>query len=80
MVLKDKETRNNFLKAAKKLKTSDESKAVFLCPDLTEAQRLRFRELVKIRDMKNDKLKADEKENKIWCIRDNEVVLLNRRK
>ena len=80
MVLKDKETRNRFLQAAKQLKNSNEYKAVFLCPDLTEAQRLKFKELVKIRDTKNDKLKGEEKEKKIWCIRDNEVVLLNKRK
>lgn len=80
MVLKDKETRNKFLQAAKQLKTSNDYKTVYLCPDLTEAQRLKFRELVKIRDAKNGKLKDDEKEKKIWCIRDNEVVLLNKRK
>ena len=80
MVLKDKETRNKFLQAAKQLRTSNDYKTVYLCPDLTEAQRLKFRELVKIRDAKNEKLKDDEKEKKIWCIRDNEVVLLNKRK
>jgi len=80
MVLKDKETRNKFLQAVKQMRTSNDYKTVYLCPDLTEAQRLKFRELVKIRDAKNEKLKDDEKEKKIWCIRDNKVVLLNKRK
>ena len=79
IVLKDKETRNKFLQAAKKLKASDEHRDVFLGPDLTEAQRLQYKELVKIRDKKNERLNGEEKDKKIWCIRDNEVVLLNKR-
>jgi len=47
IVLKDKETRNKFLQAAKKLKESDEHRNVFLGPDLTEARRSQYKELVK---------------------------------
>lgn len=79
LVLKDRETRNRFLQAAKKLKGSHEHEAVFLGPDLTEAQRLQYKELVKIRDKKNEKMGEEEKKKKIWCIRDNVVVQLNRR-
>jgi len=80
VVLKDKEARNKILQAAKKLKEVEEYKSVFLCPDLTEAQRLKYKELVKIRDDKNSKMSVEDKEKKIWCIRDNLVVLLNKRK
>ena len=80
MVLKDRETRNKFLQAAKRLRDSNEFKSVFLGPDLTEAQRLKHKELVKIRDKKNEKMSNEEKDKKIWCIRDNEVVQLNKRK
>jgi len=79
MVLKNKETRNRFLQAAKKLKNSNDHKTVFLSPDLTESQRLKYKELVKIRDSKNEKLSGEDKEKKIWCIRDNEVVLLKKK-
>ena len=79
MVLKNKETRNKFLYASKSLKSSDDYKSVFLCPDLTESQRLKYKELVKIRNEKNEKLSEEEKSNKIWCIRDNEVVLLKKK-
>ena len=79
MVLKNKEARNKFLFAAKNLKSSSEHKSVFLCPDLTEAQRLKYKQLVKIRNEKNDKLRGEDKNNKIWCIRDNNVVLLNKK-
>jgi hypothetical protein len=80
MVLKDREARNKFLQAAKRLRDSNEFKSVFLGPDLTEAQRLKHKELVKIRDKKNEKMSNEEKDKKIWCIRDNEVVQLNKRK
>ena len=40
LVLKDRETSNKFLQAARKLKNSEVHKSVFLGPDLTEAQRL----------------------------------------
>jgi hypothetical protein len=46
-----------------------EFKSVFLGPDLTEAQRLKHKELVKIRDKKNEKMSNEEKDKKIWCIR-----------
>jgi len=79
LVLKDRETRNKFLQAARKLKNSEDHKSVFLGPDLTEAQRLQYRELVKIRDEKNEKMSSDMKARKIWCIRDNLVVQIDRR-
>ena len=75
MVLKDREARNKFLQAARKLRDSSEFKSVFLGPDLTEAQRLKHKELVRIRDKKNEKMSNEDK--KIWCIRDNEVVQIN---
>ena len=53
---------------------------VFLCPDLTESQRLKYKELVNLRDEKNGKLVNEDKDQKIWCIRDNKVVLLNNRR
>jgi hypothetical protein len=80
LVLKDRETRNKFLQAARKLKNSEDHKTVFLGPDLTEAQRLQYRELVKIRDENNEKMSREMKEKKIWCIRDNLVVQIDRRK
>jgi len=79
LVLKDRETRNKFLQAARKLKNSEVHKSVFLGPDLTEAQRLQYRELVKIRDEKNEKMSSEMKARKIWCIRDNLVVQIDRR-
>ena len=80
MILKDQEARNRFLQAAKKLKDSTDHKMVFLCPDLTEKQRLYYKELVKLRDEKIGKLVDEDKYQKIWCILDNEVVLLNKRR
>jgi hypothetical protein len=79
MVLKDKEARNKILQAAKKLKGSDDYKSVFLGPDLTEAQRLKYKELVALRNRKNEEMAPEEKTKKIYCIRDNAVVLLNKR-
>jgi hypothetical protein len=79
IVLKDKETRNKVLYAAKVLKNSVNHKEVFLCPDLTDAQRLKYKALVKLRDEKNEKLQGEEKGNKIFVIRDNEVVPVKRR-
>ena len=51
----------------------------FLCPDLTKAKRLKYKELIRMRDDKNMKLGGDNKEKK-RSIRDDEVVLLNKRK
>ena len=66
MVLKDRNERNNVLLAAKKLKQSSNYSEIFLCPDLTEAQRIQFTELVKIRDIKNRNMMEDMKEIKIY--------------
>ena len=52
---------------------------VFLCQDLTKSQRLMYKELVKLRDEKNGKIVNEDTDQKIWCIRDNEMVLLNKR-
>ena len=64
--------------AAKKLKSSENYKDVFICADLTDAQRLKFKELVKLRNEKNGKLNEEDKGKKYWAIRDNEVVLLKK--
>ena len=74
IILKNRETRNIILFAAKSLKWSQEYKSVYLSPDLTEAQRTKFRQLVQIRDARNALLDRENREKKIWCIRENEVV------
>ena len=49
LVLKDKAERNKLLSKAKYLKQSNDFCNVFLCPDLTEAQRANFKRLIQER-------------------------------
>ena len=46
VVLKDKENRRKLLNLAKNLKKEIDYKTVYICPDLTEAQRMNFKRLL----------------------------------
>ena len=74
IMLKTKEERNSVLKVARKLKGTVFD-GVFICPDLTEAQRLQFKELLVLRKKLNDERTTEQIEAKIYYgIRDNKVV------
>lgn len=77
VVLKDKAERNKILFAAKKLKASSNFKDVFLAPDLTESQRIRFKELVQERNKLNEQRSEEIKKTKQYVIRDNKVIMVN---
>ena len=49
-----------------------------MCVDLTDAQRLKLKEFVKLRNEKNGKLIEEDKGKKYWAIRDNELVLFKK--
>ena len=57
LVMKDVNERNKLLNAAKKLKGSAFNQ-VFMAPDLTEAQRTLFKELVALKKQLNEKRSA----------------------
>ena len=76
IVLKDKNERNKILAAARKLKGTEYDK-IFFSPDLTESQRLAFKELVAERKKLNDERTEAQISQKIYyAIRDNKVVKL----
>ena len=76
IVLKDKSERNKILGAARKLKGTEYDK-IFLSPDLTESQRLAFKELVAERKKLNDDRTQEQIDQKIYyAIRDNKIVKL----
>ena len=77
VVLKDKAERNKIIFAAKKLKASSNFKDVFLAPDLTESQRIRFKELVQERNKLNEQRNEEIKKTKQYVIRDNKVIMVN---
>jgi len=76
IVLKDKSERNKIPGAARKLKGTEYDK-IFLSPDLTESQRLAFKELVAERKKLNDDRTQEQIDQKIYyAIRDNKIVKL----
>ena len=76
IVLKDRNERNKILAAARKLKGTEYNQ-IFLSPDLTESQRLAFKELVAQRKELNEKRTAEQISQKVYyAIRDNRVIKL----
>lgn len=76
MILKDKSERNKILAAARRLKGTEYDR-IFFSPDLTESQRLTFKELVAERKAMNDKRTQDQINLKVYyAIRDNKVFKL----
>ena len=74
VVLGNREDRNKLLLSAKNLKKVNDYKSVYICPDLTEAQRTNFKRLLAERNELNN----ENKENPLFyfAIREDKIVKL----
>jgi len=77
LVLKDKAERNKLLSKAKYLKQSNDFCNVFLCPDLTEAQRANYKRLIQERKRLNEENKKQSEY--YYRIREEKVIRINKK-